>query len=154
MRRTDRLVEDRSTLLGIFESADVCRLAFAVDNEPYIVCLNYGFDWEGELPYLYFHSANAGRKLEMMALNPHVCFELDTGHELVRADQACDWGMRYSSIVGYGVLDELVEDSDRTVGLDRIMRHYGGNGPYGSGLFRAAKVLRLKVSEMTGKRKE
>lgn len=155
MRRKDRLITDGEALKSMIERADACRLAFAVGGEPYMVTLNYGYEWDGELPRLFFHCAREGRKLEMMRANPRVCFELDLEHELSKGDSPCDWGMGYSSIVGYGTLSELKDDVERRAALDKVMRHYGweGEGEYGDGPLRATTVLRLDVVELSGKRK-
>jgi uncharacterized protein len=61
----------------------------------------FWLSWEENL-VLYFHSATEGRKLNLLAKNSTVGFELDTGHELVTADLACNWGMKYKSIIGTG----------------------------------------------------
>ena len=156
MRRKDRAIGDRESLAAIIEEADACRLAFAAGDTPYIVTMNFGYEWEGRLPVFYFHCAREGRKLEMMRANPRVCFELDAGHGLKKGPAPCDWGMSYSSLVGYGVLGELGGESERREGLDRVMRHYGwtGEGEYSPGVLAATKVLRLAVDEMSGKRKD
>jgi uncharacterized protein len=155
MRRSDRLVEGREALAGILEGADACRLAFAVAGEAYIVTMSFGYEWEGELPVLYFHCAREGRKLEAMRANPRVCFELDAERELATGDSPCDWGMRYASIVGYGILAEVPGEAERKSGLDSVMRHYGwkGAGGYAEGALRATTVLSLRVDELCGKRR-
>jgi nitroimidazol reductase NimA-like FMN-containing flavoprotein (pyridoxamine 5'-phosphate oxidase superfamily) len=155
MRRKDREIEDREALSSILEKADACHLAFAVGDMPYIVTMNFGWEWQGEYPVLYFHCAREGRKLEMMRRNPRVCFELDVGHELVTGSVPCDWGMKYSSVVGYGILGEIPDDAGRLAGLDRVMRHYGWSGgvDYRSGTLDTTTVLSLKIDELSGKRK-
>jgi uncharacterized protein len=155
MRRADRRVDGRAGLAAILDEADSCAIAFAVGNEPYIVKLNFGYLWEGALPVLFFHCAREGRKLEMMRANPRVCFSLDSGHELVKGSDPCEWGMKYASIVGYGNLSEIEGEAERRSALDRVMRHYGwdGEGAYGGGPLSATKVLRLEVAEMSGKRR-
>jgi uncharacterized protein len=155
MRRADREIKDRGELLAILEKADSCALAFAAGGQPYIVKLNFGFEWVGDFPILYFHCAREGRKLEMMRANPRVCFSLDAEHELATGPAPCDWGMLYASIVGYGLLREVEGDGDRRSALDKVMRHYGwgGEGAYREGPFGATKVLRLDVAELSGKRK-
>jgi uncharacterized protein len=155
MRRADRQVLDREELVAILDEADVCRLAFASGGEPYIVTLNFGYEWEGELPVLYFHCAREGRKLEAMRADPRVCFELDTGHELVTGPIPCSWGMKYASIVGYGSLAEVPDDTGRKSGLDRIMLHYGwsGESSYPDDALRATMILSLRASELCGKKK-
>jgi nitroimidazol reductase NimA-like FMN-containing flavoprotein (pyridoxamine 5'-phosphate oxidase superfamily) len=57
MRRKDREVTDRSEILAIMKQCDVCRIAFACDEYPYIVPMNFGLtETDGEVT-LYFHSA-------------------------------------------------------------------------------------------------
>jgi uncharacterized protein len=155
MRRADREVQSRDELRAIFERADVCRVAFAVGGEPYIATMNFGYEWDGELPVLYFHCAREGRKLEAMRANPRVCFELDVDHELATGGTPCEWGMKYASIVGYGALAEVAGDAERKAGLDSVMRHYGWKGAagYEEGALRATTVLSLRASELRGKRK-
>ena len=155
MRRADRRMEGRADLTAVFDEAGACSIAFAVGNEPYIVRLNFGYEWEGELPVLYFHCAREGRKLVLMRANPRVCFSIDSGHELVKGSDPCDWGMKYASIVGYGTLSEVEGEAERRAALDKVMRHYGwgGEGSYADGPMGATKVLRLEVAEMSGKRR-
>jgi len=135
--------------------ADVCTLGFAVGDMPYIVTLNFGFEWIGTLPLLYFHCAREGRKLDMMSRNPHVCFQLDSAHELVTGPNPCDWGMKYASLLGYGTLRRAGGDEERGKGLDRIMLHYGraAGGGYAAAPMKATEVLVLDVDEMSGKRR-
>jgi nitroimidazol reductase NimA-like FMN-containing flavoprotein (pyridoxamine 5'-phosphate oxidase superfamily) len=155
MRRKDREITDRAALEAIIEKADACRLGFAWGGEPYIVTLNFGWTWEGELPLLYFHCAREGRKLDLARAAPRVCFELDVDHELVAGPDPCEWGMKYASVVGYGLLCELTDDAERRAALDSIMRHYGwaGEGAFRPGILGATAVLELRATELTGKRK-
>ena len=159
MRRKDREIRDRAGLEAIFERADACRLAFAAGGEPYIVALNFGYERagaaSGDLPVLYFHCAREGRKLDLMRKAPRVCFELDTDHELVTGPAPCDWGMKYASIVGYGILRELQDSAERQAALKAIMRKYGwkGEGSFKDSVLGTTTVLELRVTELTGKRK-
>jgi nitroimidazol reductase NimA-like FMN-containing flavoprotein (pyridoxamine 5'-phosphate oxidase superfamily) len=154
MRRKDRELKEREEIELIIKSSDVCRIAFADSDMPYIVTMNFGYR-KGPEPELYFHCATQGRKLDMMRKNNYVCFEMDTDHEIYKGRDACDWGMKYSSVVGYGRLSELEGETERKAALDKIMEHYGGRGKYvyDPGVFRATALLVLKISEMTGKRK-
>jgi nitroimidazol reductase NimA-like FMN-containing flavoprotein (pyridoxamine 5'-phosphate oxidase superfamily) len=155
MRRKDREIEDREAVEAILREADACRLGFAVENVPYIVTLNFGYAWEGEFPMLYFHCAREGRKLDMMRQNPRVCFELDAEHELVIGPAPCDFGMKFASIVGYGRLRELEDDSERRRALELLMRHYDwkGEGGFKPGPLASTCLLELQADEVVGKRK-
>ena len=81
MRRSDREVSETEAIEEIIKNADVCRLALANDNIPYIVTMNFGYINNPE-QILYFHCANAGRKLEMIRKNNYACFEMDIGHQI------------------------------------------------------------------------
>jgi uncharacterized protein len=154
MRKKDREIKDAKELEEILQKADVCRIAFAVDGTPYIVTMNFGYSWKDNLT-LYFHCAKEGKKLELMKRNNKVCFEMDTDHELVQSENACDWGMKYRSIVGLGSLESLAEKDEMKKGLDCIMDHYGFNGKkeYDEKVLNMTEVLKLTVTEFTGKKK-
>jgi uncharacterized protein len=152
MRRKEREISDPAIIDDIIRSAEICRVAFADNNIPYIIAMNFGFSG-GDKPSLYFHCAPSGRKLEMMKKNDYVCFQLDTDHLLIRGDKACDWGMKYRSIVGYGRLSVVENNEERRKGLDLIMDHYGGLGKYDyePGLFSRTTLLRLDIKEISAK---
>jgi hypothetical protein len=170
MRRKDRELTGKADLLAILDEADVCRLAIQTGKAPYIVPLNFGYSWDEKL-VLYFHSANEGRKLELLQKNNVVGFELDTGHELVTADLACNWGMKYKSIVGTGEIHFIGDDKEKALALDAIMRKYGHPAPVGHGEpaeravpnetaafsadnLQSVRVFRLVVEELSGKQKK
>ncbi|MDH6355628.1 nitroimidazol reductase NimA-like FMN-containing flavoprotein (pyridoxamine 5'-phosphate oxidase superfamily) [Dysgonomonas sp. PH5-45] len=156
MRRKDREVTTKEEIVEIFSKADACRIAFSVDNVPYIVCLNYGYEWEGETPVLYFHCAHEGKKLEQMARNNYVCFQLDTEHELYHREDIVYCTMNYASVVGMGYLKTVEDEAERIKGLNLLMMHHGHRAPveYPEGSMRRTTVLRLDVTEYTAKRKE
>ena len=47
MRRSDREVKDLNTIKEIISKCEVVRLAMCEDNIPYIVPLNYGYEFDG-----------------------------------------------------------------------------------------------------------
>lgn len=150
MRRKDREVTETSVIDSVFEKAQVCRLGLCTDQTPYIVPMNFGR--EGN--QLYFHCAPEGRKLDMIRQNPLVCFELEADLELVTADKACGWTMRFTSIMGTGKARLLETAEEKRRGLDVIMSHYAGKGSfhYGDNMIAAVAVLMVEINEMTCKR--
>jgi nitroimidazol reductase NimA-like FMN-containing flavoprotein (pyridoxamine 5'-phosphate oxidase superfamily) len=154
MRKKDREIKDTKELEEILQRSDVCRIAFAVDGIPYIVTMNFGYIWNDRLT-LYFHCAKEGKKLELMKQNNMVCFEMDTDHEIAEAAIACDWGMKYRSIVGLGLLESVTEEDEKKKGLDSIMDHYGFDGKkeYNEKALNLTEVLKLTVTQFTGKKK-
>jgi nitroimidazol reductase NimA-like FMN-containing flavoprotein (pyridoxamine 5'-phosphate oxidase superfamily) len=154
MRRNERGVSDILSIEQIINRADVCRIAIANENVPYIVTMNFGYTGNPK-PVLYFHCANEGRKLEMILRNNYVCFEMDTDHEIYGGEKGCDWGMKYSSVVGYGNISIITEKEAKTIGLDCIMAKYGENKKYSfdEKVLERTTILRLEIKEITGKRK-
>lgn len=154
MRRKDREIKEIADLETIISSSDVCRVAFADNNIPYIVTLNFGYSG-GDTPCFYFHCANEGKKLQMLRKNNFVCFELDTGHELYEGENGCDWGMKFSSVVGYGKISIVSDKESRIAGLNCIMSHYSERKDfsYDERVLVNTTILRLDIGEMTGKRK-
>lgn len=152
MRRNDRALTDRAQLEEILAKADVCRLALNTAGAPYIVPLNFGHEW-GDSLTLYFHCAAEGRKLDLIHADDRAGFELDVARELVTGDVACDWGMKYRSLVGTGRVSEVADPGEKRRALDLIMAQYGfqGRPSYSDGMLDAVRVLRLVADEVSGK---
>jgi uncharacterized protein len=154
MRRKDREVTDIVTIEEIIRKSDVCRIALADNNVPYIVTMNFGYTTKPQ-PRFYFHCASQGKKLDMIRKNNFVCFAMDTGHEIYTGASGCDWGMKFNSIVGYGKISVITEEKEKRVGLNCIMNHYGAEKEYiyDEEVLERTVVLRLDVEELTGKKK-
>jgi uncharacterized protein len=154
MRRADREISGTGEIEQMINMADVCRIAMANDNYPYIVTLNFGYI---SLPSkrLYFHCAMEGKKLDMIRKNNYVCFEMDMDHRLIKGVNSCDWGMGFTSILGYGYISIVEEAGERINGLNSIMEHYGkpGENEYNTRVFERTVILRLDITEMTGKKR-
>jgi nitroimidazol reductase NimA-like FMN-containing flavoprotein (pyridoxamine 5'-phosphate oxidase superfamily) len=153
MRKKEREICDAESIELIISNSDVCRIAFAYKNIPYIVAMNFGYSG-GDQPCLYFHCANEGRKLDMIKKNNHVCFQMDTDHKIYGGEKGCDWTMKYSSVVGYGNISVVTDEISRKTGLDCLMKHYAGdrNFTYGDEVLTRTTILRLDITEMTGKK--
>lgn len=84
MRRKDREITDICAILELVSECKVCRLAMTDGGIPYIVPLNYGYEYADGALTFYFHSAKEGRKLEILKKNPAVCLELDGRASLLK----------------------------------------------------------------------
>lgn len=156
MRRADRQITQTPRIKQILSQARICRLGFNTGEAPYLVALNFGWDWPGEDPAdlkLYFHCAKAGRKLDLLKLDPRVGILIDIPASLQTAGQACDWGQDYQSICGQGILTPVEDDQERRHGLDRIMAAHGfpGMPEYHPAILRATTVLKLTVDQLSAK---
>jgi nitroimidazol reductase NimA-like FMN-containing flavoprotein (pyridoxamine 5'-phosphate oxidase superfamily) len=148
MRRNDREIKDRKDIDGIIKRCRVCRLAMCEDGQPYIVPLNFGYDGR----FLYFHAAPEGRKIDIIKRNNCVCFEFDILHDIVTAQQPCDWGAKYESVIGSGRA-EIVDDlKTKKEALEWIMRQYGsGTWDFPEKILKKTLIFRVSILEISGK---
>jgi len=118
-------------MLDILRSCVVCRLGMAVVGRPYVVPLNFGYTWEGNEPLrLYFHCAQQGYKLDLLAQNNLVCFEMDSGHRLITHDDPSEYSFAYASIIGWGRVRFITEATEKRYALHKLMEHQAGPGEY------------------------
>jgi nitroimidazol reductase NimA-like FMN-containing flavoprotein (pyridoxamine 5'-phosphate oxidase superfamily) len=148
MRRADREVTEQAALEEILGKGVACHLALVADGEPYLVTLNYGF----RAGTLYFHCANAGKKIDMLKGSGRVCFSVVARHELVVAEKGCDFSMKYQSVVGYGRPRFIEEREKKREALDIIMAQYSdGAFEFPDASLSRTTVFALDVDEMTAK---
>ena len=77
---------------------------------------------------LYFHSAQEGKKLSFLSVNPQVCFEMDDYVQIIPG-QACGFSMRYASIRKSRA--KLIGISMRKqAALASLMAHYAPDQPW------------------------
>jgi len=149
MRRKDKEVVEFAEIEQIVRKSLVCRLALAEKNQPYIVPLCFGFKNSA----LYFHSAPEGRKIEILRKNNKVCFEFDLDHEVVSDKEACKWGVKYRSVIGFGKASFVENLEEKRLGLDVIMQHYSGRSfQYPQSAVENVVVIKVEIETMTGKK--
>jgi hypothetical protein len=149
LRRSDKEITDRSQIDRIIRGSQVCRLGFALNDEPYVVPLSFGYDGEA----LYFHTARRGKKIDFISANPRVCFELERNVQLlISPDEPCSWSFSFESVVGYGTISELTSHERKAYGLSQIVLHCSGREwGFGSSNLDSVRVWRLTVESVTGK---
>ena len=79
---------------------------------------------------------------------------MDTDHNLLSGREACDFSMKYSSVVGWGDIFIISDDKERREGLDSIMKHYSNRKEftYKQDVFKRTTILKLEIKTMTGKK--
>ena len=90
----------------------------------------------------------------MIRKNNYVCFEMDIDHKLYHGEKACNWGMKYRSVVGYGNITVVTEKEKKKRGLNCIMTHYGGEGDhlFDEKVLEKTTILQLDIEEISGKK--
>jgi len=149
MRRKKQEISNPEELNEIFREARVCRLAMTDGSVPYIVPLNFGCRDN----VLYFHCAGEGKKTDLLRQYPQVCFEVEAGVEIVTGKEACNWGVTFRSIIGYGRAEFVTDADSKRQALDVIMAHYSdGKFDYSDENIQRTTVFKVVISSMTGKR--
>jgi|SRR5665647_961142 len=159
MRRKDREVTSIDEIVQIIDKCDVCRVAFSVNDTPYIVPMNFGYQCSDGGLVLYFHCASEGKKLDIINKNANVCFEMDCSHKLVTGNLACDYTMGYESIIGNGHICYITDQVEKLNALNFIMRKYSNNNEiknngfkYNDKHVKNVTCLKLMAMEFSGKR--
>ena len=150
MRRKDKEITDFEQLEKIIRREKVCRLALSENDTPYLVPLSYGYANKT----LYFHSAPAGKKIEILKSNPKLCFEIESNIEVVTDPLPCKWGMKFETVVGNGSA-EFVEDlSAKREALKIIMNQYGSlySDNITTDTLQNTIVFKVEIKSMSGKR--
>ena len=152
MTKRERQITDQGQIMEILDTAKVLHLGLAVDNEPYVVPMNYGYRLEGGKLTLYLHSALRGKKLDMIRANPKVFFEMDCGKVPFAGEVACQYGMAYSSLMGRGTA-RIVEDvEEKKEAMSILMKTQTDKAfSFEDRLVSIVAVIRIDVSEYTAK---
>ena len=111
MRRKDREVRDRTLLSGMLDMAEVLCVAMKNEPFPYIVPLNFGYEWRGDELVFYFHSAKEGMKLNLLRADPRVA--VNAAAFVSYAGKPYRGHLHdYRSVTAFGIAEELSPDSE------------------------------------------
>ena len=68
MRRKDREITDRALIAGMLDMAEILHIAVKNEPFPYVVPVNFGYEWRADELTFFFHSAGEGLKLDLLRL--------------------------------------------------------------------------------------
>ena len=154
MRRKDREVTNENEMVHIIDQCDVCKIAMIDKDKPYIVPMNFGYSVRNQIVTLYFHSANEGRKIDVLKTNPNVCIEMDCGHKLLIGDTDCAYSMEYESLIGNGEVEFIENFEEKRSALTQIMKKYTSkdNFNFDEKAINRLTVFKIVLSDLVGKR--
>jgi hypothetical protein len=147
MRRKDREIADRAEIDAIIRSAKVMRIALADGDMPFLVPVFYAYDGTA----LYFHSAHAGSKIEIMKRNNNICFEISIDHGIIEDDVACDFEVRHRTVIGIGKAVFVQDEAEKLKALDGIVALFTQR-TFEYTNFRGATVVRIDIDSVKGKK--
>ncbi len=150
MRRKDKEITTRSEIDEIINKAEVCRLAFAKDNEPYLVPVSFGYDGKS----IFVHTAKEGKKIEFLEANDRVCFEFETDAKIVTHETiGCKWTASFKSVIGYGRMQKIIDEADALLALNQIMLKYSGKEwDFTNKDLSRVYLWKIEIEEISGKK--
>ena len=152
LTKRECLVTDPEQIKHILDTGKVLHLGLSVNDEPYVVPMNYGYTMEDGKLTLYLHSAVRGKKLDMIRANSKVFFAIDCDRMPFEGRVPCQYGMVYSSLMGRGTA-ALVEDAQAKMqAMSLLMKTQTGKDfTFNERLMTIVTVIRIDVTEYTAK---
>ena len=152
MRKKDREITDSAEIEKILNRGEIISVAMCQGDQPYVLPFNYGF-LNG---LIYIHSARKGFKLEVLAKNPKVSFNILTDVQLLPANQPKDCSVAYYSVVGFGRARMVEDPVEKLAALEAVMvQYYSKNDAwqYAEKVVAACTVWCIEIEHLTGKYK-
>ena len=158
MRRRHCEITDPVELEAILTAARIGRMAtVGPDGYPYVTPVNFVYD----RACIYFHCALKGEKLDNIARDPRVCFEVDLPLAYIDLDAnpdggACKLHQFYHSVIIRGEARVLPDGEQKAAALNALVaKHEPGRAfaPVDGAMpaCRACAVVEIKPRHMTGK---
>jgi len=153
-RHPEKAIEDIDEIMSVIDAQRLLNIAMSVDDEPYLVTVNYGFDPEERC--FYFHCAAEGKKLDIIRSNPVVWCQVFEDRGYVQTE--CEHHFRTVQFRGEA---EVLTDIDeiRTALTLLIEQQEDDPDPVKERLLAKVKpgmlsVVRVRVGEFSGKRND
>ena len=152
MTKRERQVTDPMQIRRILDTGKVLHLGLAVNDEPYVVPMNYGYTMEDGKLVLYLHCAHQGKKLDMIRANSRVFFEIDCDHKPFEGEKPCQYGLVYSSVMGRGTASIVADVEEKKQAMTILMKTQTGKDfTFEDRLVSIVTVVRIDVAEYTAK---
>ena len=152
MTKRELQITDPLLIREILDKGKVLHLGLAVDNEPYVVPMNYGYTMEDGKLTLYLHSALRGKKLDMIRANSRVFFEIDCDLLPFEGQLPCQYGLSYSSLMGRGTARIIEDTEEKMQAMTALMKTQTAKDfTFNDRLVSIVAVIRIDVAEYTAK---
>lgn len=157
-RRQDRAINDEAWIESLLHRAPVGMIATAIDNQPFIIGNLFAYDPVNRC--IYFHTANKGRTIENIQVNPRVCFSVSEMGRLLPAEKAFSFSVEYRGVTVFGPAHVVQDDAEAERGLRMLMSKYFPHLKYGQDYkgvtpeeLEITGVLRIDIELWSGKQK-
>ena len=150
--KREQRITDQTQILKLLDAGKVLHLGLCVDNEPYVVPMNYGYTMEDEKLVLYLHSSVRGKKLDMLRANPKVYFEFATDLQPFGSGKPCQYGLAYSAVLGKGIATIVEDVEEKKHAMAVLMKTQTGKDfVFNDEWVSIVAVIRIDVAEYAAK---
>lgn len=154
MTRREREVTDPKEQKRILDTCKIVHLGLVDKGMPYIVPMNYGYEFEGDKLVLYMHCGKVGYKLDVIRENPVCCFEMECNVLPFPGDVACQYGTAYESLMGRGKASIIEDVEEIKRDLSIFMKcQTGKDFEFNDKMVSAVYIIKIQVDEYTAKRR-
>lgn len=149
LRRKDREITDRAEIDAIIHSEKLMHIALVDGDMPFVVPVFYAFDGTA----LYFHSAQAGTKIDILRRNNNICFEISIDHGIIENDSACDFEAKHRTVIGIGKAIFVEDEAEKIKALDLVVAHFSDKKfEYPKPNVHRTAIIRIDIDSVTGKK--
>ena len=157
MYHEDRRIKDPTIIHSILGMSEVCTVAIHDEPWPYIVPMNYGYEWDedGKL-IIWLHMAVRGHRIDLISQDPHVAVNVNVfmdrvGHKAYR-NESHD----YRSVSVFGKAEIIMPDREEEDlhGLECLCKNTGRyRGPLKmtDDWRNRLRILKVTADEVTAK---
>ncbi len=157
MRRREREITDPAQIDEILNNSEYLHLGLVDDGMPYVVPMNYGVvkDAADGHYIIYLHGAHEGRKIDIIRKNPNCCFTMERNAKGFEGRLACQYGMTYECIMGFGQVHMVEDPQEKMDALVALMKTQTGRDDFqfDERMVSIVSVMRIDVDELTAKRR-
>ncbi|MDR0494522.1 MAG: pyridoxamine 5'-phosphate oxidase family protein [Treponema sp.] len=109
MYHADREIRDRKIIMAILDMCDVINIGFFDDEYPYVLPVNFGYEFEDNLVF-YTHHAIEGYKNKLIKSSPKVCVVTHKFMDHIRNNYD-NSGHDYRSVMAFGEMSFIARES-------------------------------------------
>ncbi len=143
-------MQAKAELEKVLNEMDYGFLGLSDQGKPYVIPISYAYQDNK----IYLHTGLKGLKLECLKSNPQVCFTVAEQQQLVPGDNACDYAVRYRSVIARGQATLLQDYGEKLQALQILAAKY--RQPDAGSAVDPRKVdittvIVIEIEEITGK---
>ena len=145
------IIQKREELDEVILSCKTCYLAMSLNDQPYVLPMNFGFDGD----FVILHSAMHGRMWETLHQNPKVSINWTLGEELAWQDVrvGCSYRVKSASVVVEGDAEFIDDYDEKYRCMLKTMAQYSDRPfKFNPPAIRNVGVIKVHIRKISGRR--